>query len=60
MMTRDGRIWEQIVEVDRDIVELCARLEERLPDPQARDRLFELLDLCMERKRALKAGEPLP
>jgi hypothetical protein len=59
-MIRDALVWQEIVAIDADIAELCLRLEERLPDPQARDRLFEMLDLCLARKEALKRGEPLP
>jgi len=59
-MTRSALTWQKIVEVDADIAEICLRLEERLPNPQARDRLFEMLHLCLARKEALKRGEPLP
>jgi hypothetical protein len=59
-MTRGALVWQRIVEVDSDIAEICLRLEERLPNPQARDRLFEMLDLCLARKEAIKQGLPLP
>jgi hypothetical protein len=26
-MTRNGAIWERVVELDRDIVEVCRRLD---------------------------------
>jgi hypothetical protein len=52
--------WQAIVEIDRDIVEVCRMIDERGQDAPPLQRLGEMLDALMERKRALLEGRPLP
>jgi hypothetical protein len=59
-MTRDGRIWEKIVELDADIVETCRLIDERGKDAPSLEALGEWLDLLMEKKQGLLEGRPLP
>jgi hypothetical protein len=59
-MTRSAQVWEQITEADRDIVEVCARIDRCEPGTLAMQRLGEMLDALMERKQALLEGRPLP
>ena len=55
-----ARNCEAIVEIDRDIVEVCRRLDEHEREPRARDLLLEMLDILAERKQALLEGRTLP
>jgi hypothetical protein len=61
-MTRSNlaRNCEEIVEIDRDIVEVCRRLDERGQKPRNYDCLLEMLDILAERKQALLEGRSLP
>jgi hypothetical protein len=61
-MTRSNlaRNCEEIVEIDRDIAEVCRRLDERGQEPPAYDYLLEMLEILTERKQALLEGRPLP
>jgi hypothetical protein len=54
------RNCEAIVEIDRDIVEVCRRLDEHGQAPRSYDCLLEMLDILAERKQALLEGRPLP
>jgi len=61
-MTRSNlvRNCEEIVEIDRDIVEVCRRLDERGQAPRDYDYLLEMLEILTERKQALLEGRLLP
>jgi len=61
-MTRSNlaRNCEEIVEIDRDIVEVCRRLDERGQKPRTYDCLLDMLEILTERKQALLEGRPLP
>ena len=52
--------WEAIVDIDRDLVEVCRMIDERGRGAPDLTRLGEMLDVLMQRKRALLAGRPLP
>ena len=54
------RNCEEIVEIDRDIVEVCRRLDERGQAPRNYDCLLNMLEILSERKQALLEGRPLP
>lgn len=55
-----ARNCEAIVEIDRDIVEVCRRLDERGQKSRNYDCLLEMLEILAERKQALLEGRPLP
>ena len=55
-----ARNCEAIVEIDRDIVEVCRRLDEYGQEPHAYRCLLEMLEILAERKQALLEGRPLP
>jgi hypothetical protein len=55
-----ARNCEAIVEIDRDIVEVCRRLDESGHEPRACDCLLDMLEILAERKQALLEGRPLP
>jgi hypothetical protein len=55
-----ARNCEEIVEIDRDIVEVCRRLDEYGQEPRVCDCLLEMLEILAERKQALLEGRPLP
>ena len=55
-----ARNCEEIVEIDRDIVEVCRRLDEYGQEPRACDHLLDMLEILTERKQALLEGRPPP
>jgi hypothetical protein len=55
-----ARNCEEIVEIDRDIVEVIRRLGEPGQEPRAYDCLLDMLDILAARKQALLEGRPLP
>jgi hypothetical protein len=59
-MTRDTLTWAQIVEADRDIAEVCTRIDRCEPGTLTMQRLGEMLDALMARKKALLEGRPPP
>jgi hypothetical protein len=50
--------WEAIVEIDTDIVQACRELELVGKDRRAHACLCHMLDMLIERKQALLAGQP--
>jgi len=45
--------WQVIVEIDRDIVEICRMIDERGQDAPGLQRLGEMLDALMAQARAV-------